>query len=522
MLRGLVLALVVLLIPGLHAGQTQGVLRIKVVVTDSTGKPAPVPLHRLQISDNPATGAPRRIITSLEGTVEVRLAPGNYTIESERPVTIHGKTYQWTIVLDVVAGRDAALELTGENADNVEATATAATPVEPDRSGLLAQWKDSVVAVWSATARGSGFLVDENGLIAADRSVVGTATSVEVQLSPEVKVAGSVIASDQARGIALLRIHPSVTSSVAPLPLLCNGKPEPLAAGQELTALEAPLTRVRGTRSGRVESALPNVIDTDLQASDAGSGGPVFAPSGRLVGLTTLVSERPGLPATRTRIAPVGRLCELIASEAEKIRTTAQPSAARLPVESLRPFPMSPAGPRRTLSAGSTANYRAETSDFEITFITPPMLEAAEARSDRTGGDFVMRLLADFGNWSHYVDTIPPVLLVRVTPKLPQRLLSMVIQAIKGLKPFATLRAFCGDAEAAPVHPLKLEHRLTEKDTLVEGLYAFDPGALTPACATVTLQVYTDKDPVKPETVVVDMKVIQQIWQDFAPHRAVK
>ena len=40
----------------------------------------------LLISDNPATGAPRRVVTSLEGTVDVRLRPGNYTVESDEPL----------------------------------------------------------------------------------------------------------------------------------------------------------------------------------------------------------------------------------------------------------------------------------------------------------------------------------------------------------------------------------------------------------------------------------------------------
>jgi hypothetical protein len=34
--------------------------------------------------------------------------------------------------------------------------------------------------------------------------------------------------------------------------------------------------------------------------------------------------------------------------------------------------------------------------------------------------------------------------------------------------------------------------------------------------------LYPDKEREKPDTVVVDAKVIQQIWQDFAPYRALK
>jgi hypothetical protein len=94
--------------------------------------------------------------------------------------------------------------------------------------------------------------------------------------------------------------------------------------------------------------------------------------------------------------------------------------------------------------------------------------------------------------------------------------MGMAIPSIKRLKPdFASMRVLCGDAEIVPVHPFKLEHPVSGSDLLVEGFYAFDPGALTPTCPTVTLELFSEKDTNKADTVVVDPKVIQQIWQDF-------
>ncbi len=84
------------------------------------------------------------------------------------------------------------------------------------------------------------------------------------------------------------------------------------------------------------------------------------------------------------------------------------------------------------------------------------------------------------------------------------------------------LRAFCGDKELTPIHAFIIEQRVSEKDTINEGLYAFDPGAFEPTCVSVKLLLYPDKEREKPDTVVIDAKVIQQIWQDFAPYRALK
>jgi hypothetical protein len=87
---------------------------------------------------------------------------------------------------------------------------------------------------------------------------------------------------------------------------------------------------------------------------------------------------------------------------------------------------------------------------------------------------------------------------------------------------FLRLRAFCGDREVTPIHPFKIEQPISETDAVYEGLYVFDPGALGPQCASVKLVLYSEKDPEKAETRVVDAKVVNQIWQDFAAYRAPK
>ena len=208
---------------------------------DAERKATPVPRHVLLISDNPASAPPRQIVTALDGTADVRLRPGNYTVESDRPVVFHGKAYQWTQMVDIVAGRDAVLELTADNAEVEPATSATASaaPLEADPSFLLPQWQDSVVALWTPTTHASGFLIDAKGLIATNQRVIGTATSVEVQLSPDVKVAASVLAADPVRDVAVLWIDPRVVASLRPVPLGCAqaAKPPVVGAGRSSSRL---------------------------------------------------------------------------------------------------------------------------------------------------------------------------------------------------------------------------------------------------------------------------------------------
>jgi hypothetical protein len=67
-----------------------------------------------------------------------------------------------------------------------------------------------------------------------------------------------------------------------------------------------------------------------------------------------------------------------------------------------------------------------------------------------------------------------------------------------------------------PIHPFMVEHRVSEKEAIYEGLYVFDPSALGPPCGTVRLTVYSENEPDKGDARVVDQKVLQQIARDFA------
>jgi S1-C subfamily serine protease len=211
MLRALVAALAILLSAALAHAQVPSALHISIVLVDADGKTTPVPHHTLLVSDNPATAPPRAIVTSRDGTADVKLRPGTYTVESDKPVAFRGKVYSWTQMVDVVAGNDLTLELNMKNAEVAEPAATTSTegpPLEADPAFLLPRWQDSVVSIWTPRSRASGFVIDNRGLVATNRRTIGTATSVEVQLTRTVKVAASVLVADPGLDDALLWIDP--------------------------------------------------------------------------------------------------------------------------------------------------------------------------------------------------------------------------------------------------------------------------------------------------------------------------
>ena len=155
----------------------------------------------------------------------------------------------------------------------------------------LRQWHDSVVGLWTPTTHASGFLIGENGLVATNQRVLGTATAVEVQISPAVKVAATVLVADAARDVAVLWINPAAVASVRPVPLGCADAKPSVTDGQKVFAIQAPLLQEKGPTSGTVSQLGAHAFVSDLALSSGGAGGPVFTPSGAVIGLTS-VDER--------------------------------------------------------------------------------------------------------------------------------------------------------------------------------------------------------------------------------------
>ncbi len=540
-----VVALASLALAAIQGGATPGasVLHIKVSIVDTEQRSVPVARHALLISDNPATSVPWRVVTQPDGTAEIRLRPGNYTVESERPTAVQGRAYQWTQIVDVLAGRDTTLELTASNAEVGPVTAEMETTPAPTEglpsASLFAKWQDSVVALWTEHRHAGGFLVSTKGLVATSLSGIGDATSAEVQLSPTDKVTGRVLATDPVHDVAVLLIDPAVASHAQPVPLACgSAEASGLTSTEGLFTIEVPLLGTKNAASGAVVTLDPQVMETDFALSASSAGGPVFAGDGPAVGLTSIREVDAALgPRDRLRadaqvsVVRAPAICTVVAAAEQKIAAAALPSSAHLPVESLRPVPAVAAAAR----GFSLSPYTTSSSEFDILFITPALVASAALEQGRTGvaTDTLsgLRAATDFGEWTEYVQESPPVLFIRATPRLVEGFWmkfargaastqGAAIPPIKHVGPgFSRMRVLCGTKEIAPVHPFRIRTRVSETDAVDEGFYAFDPMAIGPECGTVSLVLSSVKEPDKTETRVVDPVVIAQVWKDFEAYR---
>ena len=523
------LVLTLLAFPTLLSGQQTSVLQVTVTLLDEAQRPTPVSRHALLISDNPATAVPRRVLTGPEGVVAIALLPGSYTVESDHPATFAGRAYEWTQVIDVVAGRSVTLALTADNANSVAMTApgaTAGTDTQTSAPSFLpGKWLDSVMPIWSPTSRATGFLFDERGLIATHGRVAATGTTIAVEVSPDLKVPARVLFSDQVRDIAIVWVHPGRIAGRAPIRLACPPSPAAaLAEGQAIMALTASMGQSADSASGEITGFAPRAVDTDLRLGFGGAGGPVFNAAGAVVGLTSLAVGPDRSRSNDVTVVRAGILCDAIAAAQPTLSASTPPEPTKLPMEPTR---RNPAGEIET-AKGTGALPVVSSADFDVAFITPLAIHQARQRADRTGGRSLrspetearLGLLTDLGAWSEYFADLPAVVVVRVTPKMVEgfwkrvareaaRTQGAVLPPFKDFKTsFVRMRASCGSAEVVPIQPFVLEHQISATRVIREGLYVFDPAAFGPPCSRITMSIYSEKVPEKADTLTIDASLL--------------
>lgn len=526
-IRTAVFLAAVALLSGVSAQEGPRVL-LTVSVLDEAQRPVPVARHALLISDNPPTAAPRLVTTSLDGTAQVRLPPGRYIVESDRPFVFGGRTYEWVQTFAIVAGRDTTIDLTMTNASVGVAPADAGAGIPSGMTALPEQtpstltsivmtWQASTFGLWTPLAHAGGFLADPRGLVATSLRALGDATPVAVQISSTVKVAGDVLVSDPATDIAVVRVDPSVLDGIRHVPLACDA-PTPAPEDSDRYVITVPLLG-------------PADISPSLVASPSALGGPVFSSAGRPLGLASPSDASDPGRRVDARLVGEQAICEALRAARAVLDSSRTPSAARLPVEPLgRPSAaIARAGTARPFTL---APYQLSSSDFDVTFLTPQVLAAAEGRRGWTGGRVDelngLRIATDFEHWSDYVASAPPLLFVRVTPRLVEGFWMKIargaastqgaqIPPIKRLRPgFSRMRLVCGGTDLTPIHPFRIQARVNETEAVEEGFYVFDPASIGPHCGAVAIVLSSVKDPDRTETRIVDPALVRRVWDDFS------
>lgn len=144
-------------------------------------------------------------------------------------------------------------------------------------------------------SRGSGFIINPQGLILTAHHVIDKAKDIEVRLADGQRLPAQIIAADAQVDLAIIRIQTERELPIVPL-----GDSEGIQVGDLAVVLGYPFGRESSmnlgiiSRTGRSypDSASYDFIQTDAGGYAGGSGGPLLNSKGHVVGMITMASER--------------------------------------------------------------------------------------------------------------------------------------------------------------------------------------------------------------------------------------
>ena len=144
---------------------------------------------------------------------------------------------------------------------------------------------------------GSGFVIDESGLIVTNNHVIADADEIVANFANGSNLVAEVLGTDEKTDLALLKVTPSTPLKVAKF-----GRSEQLRVGDWVLAIGNPFG-FGGTVTAGIVSALDrdinsgpydHYIQTDASINRGNSGGPLFNINGEVVGINTAIMSPTG------------------------------------------------------------------------------------------------------------------------------------------------------------------------------------------------------------------------------------
>ena len=191
-----------------------------------------------------------------------------------------------------------AAGLSSDELNNIDVYKTAHTATVNITSTVYR--RDFFWNVYPAKESGSGFIVNDEGLIITNNHVISGSAKLQVTLADQSRYEAQILDRDPSNDLALIKIVPK--KKITPLRL---GDSDKLQVGQKVLAIGNPFG-LEGTlttgiisslgRSIKDESGreLEGMVQTDAAINPGNSGGALINARGELVGINTAIFSQSG------------------------------------------------------------------------------------------------------------------------------------------------------------------------------------------------------------------------------------
>lgn len=158
----------------------------------------------------------------------------------------------------------------------------------PTLAQTIERIERSLVYIKTPSGSGSGFIVEENGLVVTNAHVVEDFETVSVVTADGVEYAGSVLGVDEIADLALVKVRAGMRFDAMGL-----GDSDSVQVGDDVIALGFPLlyelgsslTVTRGIISSKRVYEGVEELQTDAAINPGNSGGPLVDRAGRVIGV---------------------------------------------------------------------------------------------------------------------------------------------------------------------------------------------------------------------------------------------
>jgi S1-C subfamily serine protease len=540
---------------GLTEAQTEPCsLKVNAQLVDKGLNLKPVPKLKLSFREVASTRR-KQASTGFDGTAELNLACGTYLVSSDEPLEFEGKQFKWDLKVTLTSGVASKLELSNDNAEShLVPNTDSPGRMQDSLAPLFRKYQDSVVTVWSEFGHGTGFFIDERGLVVTNQHVIGPSEYIAVQIDDEHKVAAVVLAADPEKDVAVLLVNRSGLPGAIIAPLAHATSGQPLAIeGERVFTIGSPLSLRKILTIGIVSKLEQRAIISDININPGNSGGPLFNSLGEVIGITTFVDKSQRTGPGISGIVRVEQLEDTLAKAANKVSNVNLPPARPLPVEPKTAYPLDAIKASAANERFDARPYVFSEGDYNIAIITPVLkynlmarseVAAAKEKAKRTknskaASKQVFQPLDELRSWQEYVGEYQPVIQIRATPKLRETFGSALARGLTAQNGISTMpatmhfksdfyrmRLRCGDQEVEPIQPGKVakvvnihNYFVNATDASYEGLYTYPSTAISPSCGAVTLELYSEKSPESAKVRVLDKKVVERVGADFDAYR---
>jgi Trypsin-like peptidase domain len=525
-------------------------VRIKAILLDRDLNQKPVGKSKFTVI--PAEGPATPIVdltTDFSGDAEIMLSPGKYRVVSIQPLDFQGKQYSWNVEFKAAAPKT-TVELSNDNATTSASPTVAAVE---DLVSVYKKYRNSVVTVWAeyGPAHGTGFIIDPSGLILTNQHVVRRSEFVAVQLDEKRRLRAIVLAEDPEKDVAVLWVSLEKAPDALPVPLLQKGD-EPAVEGEKVFTIGSPLHQSKVMTTGIVSKVEKRAIISDININHGNSGGPLFNSRGVVVGITTFGDfTKAGGPG----ISGIIRVEEALpVIEVAKVNRGAslKPPADLLPSEPTDTYPLDAIKQVALQEKFKIDPYIFAVGDYDVAVITPVLryrhlsseVRAAREKEKRNRKNAfavqnTFQPLDNLKGWQEYVGEYSPVLAIQASPRLEEGFWSLLGRSwtesrgyyggparLHFKTDFYKMKLLCGSQEVQPLMPGKAERvvdvnnqAVNVTDITFDGLYLYPFDAIHPECGTVTLQLFSEKNPTEPKIKQLDPKTITAVFNDFEPYR---